>query len=225
MEESKIIEATQPKKKKSPVGKIIFLLLICVAAFFIWRSHEAKQSEIEANTVRYEEVMNDPYTEEDIIILDAVREIQTYAEFLVANPDDESFHRAKGLILRLHGFFIEDLDLKNVPLAIGGAVVVDTACHGILFDDLSDKGKLEYISICKEIYATLGAAYELFDVNSECYEYDKSLDDFRIVREPEEVEEPPKELTATQQKIAEWKEAFLAWSAEVQAKNRERFGY
>ena len=68
MEENKTIEATQPKKKKFSIGKIFFLLLVCVTAYFIWQNHVEKQKEIEVNTVRYEDVMNDPYTEEDIVV-------------------------------------------------------------------------------------------------------------------------------------------------------------
>lgn len=228
MEENKTIEATQPKKKKFSIGKIFFLLLVCVTAYFIWQNHVEKQKEIEVNTVRYEDVMNDPYTEEDIIILDTVRQIQDYAEFVSENPDDDLYNfgaylEARKLIYRLHSFrTTDDIDLKNTPIAGKGVILVDEACHGILFDDLSDKGKLEYVAICKEIYSTLGSTYDLFSAGADCHNFDKALEDFRIVREPETVEEPPKELTATQQKIAEWKEDFLTWSAEVQAKNRER---
>lgn len=233
MEENKTIETTQPKKKKFPIGRIIFLLLVCVAAYFIWQNHVEKQREIEANTVRYEDVMNDPYTEEDIIILDAVRELQTFAEFVAQNPDPDLYlcHpyyvAGQHIVWRLHHFRVEDevgktYDLSYAYLSPKAAVRVDEACRGIMFDDLSDRGKLEYVAICKEIYAALGKSYNIFDIGEDCHDMDKSLERFRIVRETEAVEEPPKELTATQQKIAEWKEAFLAWSAEVQAKNRER---
>ena len=116
----------------------------------------------------------------------------------------------------------EDYDLSYAYLSPKATVRVDKACQGIKFDDLSDRGKFEYVAICKEIYAALGESYNIFDIGGDCHDMDKSLERFRIVREPEAVEEPPKELTATQQKIAEWKESFMAWSAEVQAKNRER---
>lgn len=218
------------KTKKVPIGKILFLLLVCVAAFFIWRSHEAKQSEIEANTVRYEDVMNDPYTEEDIVVLDTVQQIKDYADFVATNPNCElylfnSYYEARNLVYRLHGFLTYgEYGLSGINLKCDGSLVTDEACRGIMFNDLSHRGQFEYIAICKEIYTALGATYDLFSAGADCHTFDKTLEDFCIVREPEEVEEPPKELTATQQKIAEWKEAFLAWSAEIQAKNRERFG-
>ena len=230
MEETKTFETTQPKKKKFPIGKIIFLLLVCVAAYFIWQNHVEKQREIEANTVRYEDVMNDPYTEEDIIILDAVHQIQEYANFIAANPDNNLYHfgsysEAENIFFRLHYFVLNEFDLKNTPLdPKGSGRVVDAACEGIMFDNLSSRAKMEVIEICKEVYAELDETYSFFGIADEYHGMDTYLEEFRILREPEEVEEPPKELTATQQKIAEWKEAFLAWSAEIQAKNRERLG-
>lgn len=228
MDERNSLETTQTRKKKTPIGKIIFLLLACVAIFLIWHNYTEKQQELEANTVRYEDVMNDPYTEEDIVVLDTVQQIRSYADFVADNPNDElylfnSYYEARNLAYRLHGFLTYgEYGLCGINLKCDGSVVTDKACHDIMFNELSHKGQLEYVAICKEIYSTLGSTYDLFSAGADCHNFDKALEDFRIVREPETVEEPPKELTATQQKIAEWKEDFLTWSAEVQAKNRER---
>ena len=190
MEEiKKIEEKTNTKIKKFNGKKVVAVLLsgaILVGAGY-YKIEQKK--EIEENKITYEDVMYDEYTKEDLIIVNTVNEIKAYAEFVAQNPNDDlynfgSYLEARKLVYRLHSFrTTNDIDLKNTPLAGKGVVLVDEACHGIMFNDLSNRGKLEVVEICKEIYAILGETYDLFSSNADCYNMDKSLENFYILPE------------------------------------------
>lgn len=189
MEEIRKIEEKTNTKIKKFNGKKVVAILLSGAILVGVGYHKIEQKrEIEENKIIYEDVMYDEYTQEDIIIIDAVKQIQEYAEFIAKNPDNDlynfgSYIEAENLIFRLHYFcIINEFDLKNTALdGKGSGKVVDEACNGIMFNDLSNRGKLEVIEICKEIYAALDETYDLFGLNSEYHGMDKSLEDFYIL--------------------------------------------
>ena len=190
MEEIKKIEEKTNTKIKKFNGKKVVAVLLSGAILVGVGYHKLEQKkEIEENKITYEDVMYDEYTEEDLIIMDTVKQIQEYADFVAKNPDDNlylfnAYYEARNLVFRLHGFRIYDsYGLNGINLKCDGSVVVDEACRGIMFNDLSNRAKLEYISACKEIYMVLGQTYDLFSSNADCHDMDKSLEDFYILPE------------------------------------------